>query len=674
MPLVSLIVRLVDEVSSVAPKVVNAVKGIEGAATAGAPAAEKFDKIGTSIAGVGLGLAGLWAASVNLGNNLQGNVKRGAAFEDMLEGIARTGELADGQLASLRDTILKLGPQLGRTPSQIGEVANSLVAAGIAPDRVEKMLEPIGRVAVATRSGIADISKAAQAMFQNLEIDADRLESTFDKVWLAAKRGNFELKDMAQYLPAIAAAASSRGMKGEAAAVEIAAAAQIVREGAGSPGQAATNLKDLLLKTSAPQTVKAFSKVGIDIKDAIEKGMAQGQSPLETVILQTKKALAENSGLTVGDLFHDQQAQLALAKLIEKYEEFVKIRREAMAAGGTIGTDYAAMSETELAALNRLDAAIDARQKKWAKASAGMSIWRSNLLAGLNTWVGNLADRFPRLSRAIAGVSMALADVVPMATQLGQPLLALASTMMIGKFLGLGKVVGGIGRILLLALLPLRFLASGIGRMLVSLATTLGPMLFGAIMALGPIIMKAVAGLIALLSNPIGWAVLAAAVAAALIYYFREPIAEGFAQITEWIKTKWAELTAWFSGIDVSGFFAAGSKIITSLWEGMKSIAQQLLGWAGGLVGKLKSLFSFSVSPSVGGAPTGSTGGGAPVLQKQSAVGGLTPAPGLARQANMTFNNNFTISGSDNPESVARRIVAALDRQRQAGMYDGALA
>ena len=683
MSIVSLVVRLVDQFSNRAPKVVKAISTVETALAGSQASGGRFNALAARIVGVTAGVAGLGAVAAGVGNKLRGMVRDSAEFEDMLQGIAQTGEMSDEQLKSLRASILRLAPQLGRLPNQIGDVADKLVAAGIAPDRVEKMLEPIGRVAVATRSEIADITKASQALFQNLDIMPDKLESTFDKVWLAAKRGNFELKDMAQFLPALAAAAASRGMKGVPAAVELAAAAQIVREGSGSPGQAATNLKDLILKSTAPQTVKKFEKVGIDIKAAIAEGLAKGQSPLETIVLQTKKALAENKGLTVGDLFHDQQAQLALAKLIEKYEEFIKIRNEAMGAVGTIDTDFKKMTGTMKNELDRLDAEIDARRKKWGTISEPWSRWRTDKLITINRWIGALADRFPRLSKAIGGISLGVSDLLSVAGQLGPALLGIASTLAIGKFLGLGKLLGGVGRLLWALLIPVRFVIGVIAGMIAELAVILGPILLRGLMALGPLIMSGLAvlgpmimtaltSLIALLSNPVGWAVLAAAITAALVYYFREPIMNGLNEAWGWIKEKWAELTAWFSSIDVSGIFAAGAKIISSLWDGMKSIAQQLMSWASGLVGRLKSLFSFTASPTLSlpnGAPLAAT----PQSYK-SGGDKLAPAPGLQRQASMTFHNQFHISGSDNPEAVAQRIVTALDRQRQSGLYDGALA
>ncbi len=682
MSVVSLVVRLVDKVSTVAPKIVGSMKTIETATNKVGQAGSRLNNLTARFAGVAAGVAGLSAAAASFGRNLQGTVRDSAEFEDMLQGIAQTGEMTAGQLTSLRGTILGLAPLLGRLPAQVGKVANDLVAAGISPDRVERMLEPIGRTAVATRSQIDDIGKTALGLFQNLDVAPDKLESTFDKVWLASKRGNFELKDMAQHFQKIASSAQRVGMRGVGAAVELAAAAQIVREGAGTPGQAATNLDNLLAKLQSPETVKKYQKVGIDLKKEFADGMAKGQSPLETLVIQTRKALADNKGLTVGDLFQDMQAQSALGKLVEKFENFIKIRDEAMKATGTIEADFKAMSETTLAAMKRMDAAIDVRKKSWAKMLDPIEQFRAGIFERLNLWAAGLTERFPRLSTGIGTFAVACADLLTILGSLGTTLLGLASTLFIGRMLGLGKMLLTIAR---LATFPVRFLA-GFGISFVSqfarAIAPLGPAILAGLVALGPFVLRGLGYLARLLTGPVGWAL----IGADLAWTFREPLMRAMQGLWDWLKQSWSQLGEFLGSIDVSGFVdrlsnsiseqfgnaanwatEAGRNIMNKLLDGLKSAAQAVIGWVTGFAGRLKSLFSFNASPTI------TPQGGGATVQPQSAPNNLTPAPAM-KQASMSFTNTFHINGADNAESVAQRIVTALDRQRQAGLYDGALA
>lgn len=677
---VSLIVRLVDQFSSQAPKVVAAIKGIDGAMSQASGAGSRFSNVATRFAGVAAGVAGLGTVAASAGRKMEATVRKSAAFEHGLVGISRTANMTAEQLQSLRTTVLKLAPLMGMAAGDLSEAAGGIVAAGIDPVNAEKMLLPMAKVAKATQSKIEDIRKASIGLFQNLGIPADQLESAFDKVWVATKRGNFELKDMAQYFQKIASRAASVGMRGANAAVELAAAAQVVRQGTGDPSQAATNLDNLLAKLNAPQTVKKFASFGVDLNKEIAAGLAKGQSPLETLILQTKKVLAENKDITVGHIFQDMQAQAALAQLVEKYEEFIDIRNEAMGASGTIEADFKAMNETLLSALNKLDAEIDARQKKWNKVGEPWSHWRTEKLQQFNQWLGNFTQRWPRLSQALGAGALAASDVASVLGDLAQPLLGAASALAIVKFSGLGRVLWAL-------LAPLRFVLGFVVGFVPALLRALAPLgaaLLGALTGLGPILMRGLGALAALLMSPIGWGLLAAAAAAGLIYYFREPIGKALTGAWEWIKETWNGLTSWLGEINwknlflqsvggaveaVSAMKKLGSDFINGFWEGLKAAAQSVMNWASGFVGRLKSLFSFSASPTI--TPQG---GGAATVQPQSyRGGGLTPAPAM-RQASASFTNTFHINGADNPETVAQRIVAALDRQRQAGLYDGALA
>ncbi|WP_238538840.1 phage tail tape measure protein [Pseudomonas sp. GM74] len=61
------------------------------------------------------------------------------------------------------------------------------------------------------------------------------------------------------------------GITGERVVAEIGASLQIVRRGAGSNDDAANNFKNFLSKLTAPETLKAFEKAGIDLKGSLKR-------------------------------------------------------------------------------------------------------------------------------------------------------------------------------------------------------------------------------------------------------------------------------------------------------------------------------------------------------------------------------------------------------------------
>lgn len=148
-----------------------------------------------------------------------------------------------------------------------------------------------------------------------------------------------------------------------------------------------------------------------------------------------------------------------------------------------------------------------------------------------------------------------------------------------------------------------------------------GPAVAAKFAALGAVIMKGAAAAFALLSNPIGWGILLAG-AAGLVYYFWDDLKEGWNWLSgkvgelatmfgDWFaNASWAEilvavvapiptlffnaLNAIFPGIkeNIVGMFqgiidwvleidwsALGTGMMNAIWDGMKTIGEQIKAW-----------------------------------------------------------------------------------------------
>ena len=129
----------------------------------------------------------------------------------------------------------------------------------------------------------------------------------------------------------------------------------------------------------------------------------------------------------------------------------------------------------------------------------------------------------------------------------------------------------------LMALIPIvvgRFAAI---RMAMLAAVALwGPAVMSGLAALGPLIMKGAAAAFALLSNPIGWAILLAGAAAGLIYYFWDDIKAAWDATSEKAVEIFSSLKDWILNIDWAG---VGSGIMNAMWDGMKAIGEQIKAW-----------------------------------------------------------------------------------------------
>jgi hypothetical protein len=113
---------------------------------------------------------------------------------------------------------------------------------------------------------------------------------------------------------------------------------QIVRGSTGTSAEAATASSDLLSKLTAPATMNAFKKAGIDAFGAIEKGLKNNISPLETMIALTNQATGGDDK-KLGMFFADKEANRAMTALMQNYDKFGQMKKDIAAADGV--TDQA---------------------------------------------------------------------------------------------------------------------------------------------------------------------------------------------------------------------------------------------------------------------------------------------------------------------------------------------
>ena len=106
--------------------------------------------------------------------------------------------------------------------------------------------------------------------------------------------------------------------------------------------------------------------------------------------------------------------------------------------------------------------------------------------------------------------------------------------------------------------------------------TAFGKLLFTGLAALAPLIIKGAAAAFALLSNPVGWAVLLAGAAAGLIYYFWDDIKAAWDATSAKAVEIFSSLKDWVLNIDWAG---VGTGIMSAMWSGMKAIGDQIKAW-----------------------------------------------------------------------------------------------
>jgi TP901 family phage tail tape measure protein len=480
----------------------------------------------TKLQGTATGLAAGGMASIGTGMAIaapltvavEGSMEFESVMTDINQKVNQSREA--GRLMGLE--LRKAALSVNQFPADLQKGVDTLTGFGLGAREAVDMMTPIGRAATAYKAEIDDLGKATFSAHDNLKVPIQQTAKALDVMAQAGKSGAFEVKDMAQYFPELTANMQSLGSKGIPAVADLAAALQITRKGAGDASGAATNLQNLLSKINAGDTIKNFAKFGIDVPAAMKKAATEGRSPIEEIVRLTQKATGGDQA-KLSSLFGDMQVQQALRPLMSAFDEYQSIRADALAATGTVNTDFA-------------DRMSDAAEKlKRARIQAkGLATTVGDQLRPL---VGDISDRFSQWGSSIAAVAER------------HPNLTRAAAVAAGVLAALFIVVGG-GAIVLAALVaPFAALSAA--------ATLLG-------IGLLPLIGIA-AGIV------IGIGALAAA--AYLIYANWDGITGWFSGIWDSIAARVTSAMNWFRSLD---FGQIGRDLIQGLINGITAMFPNL--------------------------------------------------------------------------------------------------
>jgi TP901 family phage tail tape measure protein len=495
--------------------------------------------------GVATGLAAGGAAAIGTGmamaTPLIGSIKAAQEYQSVMTDIGQKADLSRAASDKLGRNLLVSARAANQMPADLQAGVDALAGLGAkVPDAV-KMMTPIGRAAAAYKAEIADLSAAAFAATDNLKVPVAQTGKIIDVMASAGKAGAFEIKDMAQYFPALTAAYQGLGQTGVGAVADLAAGLQIARKGAGDAASAGSNLANILQKIASPATNKAFEKMGVDLPKALKKAYSEGKTPLDAIAELTNKTLKGDLS-KLGYLFEDAQVQQGLRPLIQNMDEFRRIRAEASKAGGTTDRDFADRMK---------DSAEQSKQLKVNATTLAIALG-AQLLPAINaivtranafaTWIGDVANRYPNATKAVAIGAAA--------------------------FAGLFFVLGG-GAIIIAGLVaPFSALAFAAGALGIGMLPVVG------------IALAVVAGIVA-----IGGA-------AYLIYANWGAIGGWFAGLWQGIKGTFAGAVDWFASLPIR-FAQIGRDMISGLIRGIfgmfGSLKSTIVGVASSAAGWFKA-------------------------------------------------------------------------------------
>lgn len=240
--------------------------------------------------------------------------------------MTRIGITADASAAQTEAAFKSLQTQTKAMamPLEQGITAlDTLVASGLSLEEAMAFLPSVLATAQASGAATEDIANTGMKASSALKIQAKDMQRAFDVMVAGGKAGQFELKDMAQYLPTLANSFATLGYDGEEGLKKLVAILQTIREDTGDASSAATQAQNIFGKIYSNETATAFKKMGIDLRSEMDKARKSGEDTISAFVRLSKEATKGDLS-KLPQLFSDQEFRLGMQSLITSPDSLKK--------------------------------------------------------------------------------------------------------------------------------------------------------------------------------------------------------------------------------------------------------------------------------------------------------------------------------------------------------------
>ncbi|PIT10277.1 phage tail tape measure protein [Snodgrassella communis] len=431
--------------------------------------AMKWGKAGGALIAGGVGAAMMLKDPIEKRRNFDLNLAYAAntAYSDR----DSKGRIAGKQ--ELYDVVKKTVTEQGGSRDQALDALNSMIASGTVEVNTAKQLLPvIQRASVASGADSNEVAQIAISAMQQYHIKPEEVGLALDKAMAAGQAGQFELNDMAKWLPQAMAATANGGMNGMKDFDVLLRSLQQTRITAGSADEGGNNFVNLAAKITSADAVTKFQKAeyidkngkkhsGIDLTQSLLKHKQKGENTLDAFMnivdeymssnkqyqdLQKKIAVSKNdtdkkqlleqqatilSGTAVGELVSDRQALMALLAIKNNKDFGNDVMKELQNAKGTVDTAHAVIQDTTFAKKQNFDNTKDFGAMESLK---GMD----EALGDVNQKLADYGNKYPELGKMIGGTSVAFGALTTAA-------MAAAGSLGLMSLGGMGK--GKLGKV-----------------------------------------------------------------------------------------------------------------------------------------------------------------------------------------------------------------------------------
>mgnify|MGYP000951645973 FL=1 len=431
--------------------------------------------MGQRLGNIGRGIAGLAAGATAAGMVLAQPMKKQMDYDRSLAMTSNTafaerdvaGRIAGkAELNNAVKSAVEIGG--GTKEDALGALDTMLASGAVKADTAMKLLPTLQKGATATGASTDDLAKIAISAMQQFDISEDQIGEVLDKAVAAGQAGNFELADMARWLPQQMAAGKSAGLKGMAGFEALLVANQQARVTAGTSDEAGNNLVNLLAKLTSKETSDRFRKLDIKGKDGKDHGVdfiasmeaqkKKGKNSIEAFMnimdqvigqdgkyqaLQKKLKSAKKEdqaqvlnemtnlveGTAIGQIISDRQALMALLGIRNNVSLGKEVKESLDKSEGAVDTSHAVIKDTNSYKVEDAKNNVDFAQMEGMKGF-------NDALGDVSVKIAEYAKAYPDLTGKIVTAGTVVASLSAAA------ITAAGSLRLLGGKGGLGLGVG----------------------------------------------------------------------------------------------------------------------------------------------------------------------------------------------------------------------------------------
>ncbi|AUI66704.1 MULTISPECIES: phage tail tape measure protein [Glaesserella] len=341
----------------------------------------------------------------------------------------------------LFDAVQKAVTVGGGTKEDALASLDKLLASGaVSTETAMNLLPTLQKGSVATGATPEDMAQIAISAMQQFGIAEGDIGRVLDMAVAAGQAGNFELADMARWLPQQMAAAKSIGLTGLDGFKTLLVANQQARVTAGTSDEAGNNLVNLLGKITATETTKRIEgleykgKDGktrkIDYMKSMEHYKGKGQNSLEAFMSVIEDTVGNNDkykGLqeriknakgeeqqkllnqmtdlieasAIGQVISDRQAVMALVAMRNNIALGDKVEKSIDESEGATETSHAVVRDTAAHKVESLKNTTEfAQMQNFEKVN--------DVLGALSEQLVKYGNEYPNLTQFLVGAKDAV--------------------------------------------------------------------------------------------------------------------------------------------------------------------------------------------------------------------------------------------------------------------------